>query len=324
MHQTFVRRVSALAPRLAPGLALFMITGCGQNPGATPPADAGAPVVYTTFYPTTYFTERIVQGSVPVTCPLPDDEDPIFWRPDVEVIGAYQQATVIVINGASFERWVAMTSLPESRIVDTAAGFAPGELATFDTVTHSHGPAGDHTHDGVDGHFWLDPLLAKRQTQAIEEGLARALPQHATMFKAGRTALDADLETLAARLAALAPRLQGVRVFCSHPAYNYLARRHGWKVTNLDLDPAQEPTDAQWNEIAALAGEHAGPAIMLWESAPLPSTMARLEDQHGIASVLFSTAETLDAARRTAGADYLSIMNENIDRLEAALPRGTG
>ena len=34
------------------------------------------------------------------------------------------------------------------------------EFLVVKGVTHSHGAGGAHTHDGVDGHTWMDPILA--------------------------------------------------------------------------------------------------------------------------------------------------------------------
>ena len=53
-----------------------MCAGCADS--SSGPADTRERAVYTTFYPTTYFAEQIAQGTVPVVCPLPAGEDPIF------------------------------------------------------------------------------------------------------------------------------------------------------------------------------------------------------------------------------------------------------
>ena len=64
--------------KLGVGLPWLLLTGllaaCAEAPPA-PSADAGAPVVYTTFHPTTYFVERLADGLVEVVCPLPADAD---------------------------------------------------------------------------------------------------------------------------------------------------------------------------------------------------------------------------------------------------------
>ena len=131
-----------------------------QSQTSADTSTAAAPLtVYTTFYPTTYFTQRIGGSHVEVTCPLPDDADPIFWQPDRNTIMAYQKAALIILNGADFEKWALTASLPTGRIVDTARNFTD-QFITYESVTHSHGPGGDHTHEGIDGHTWIDPTLA--------------------------------------------------------------------------------------------------------------------------------------------------------------------
>jgi len=113
-------------------------------PTDQPARTVETPTVSPTFYPTEYFPSRIGGDHVLVTLPLPPDADPIFWQPSREQIAAYQEADLIVINGADFEKWIATASLPESRIVDTAAAFED-DFVTYETTTHAHGPGG-HEH----------------------------------------------------------------------------------------------------------------------------------------------------------------------------------
>lgn len=302
---------------LAAGLALAP-SGCGPSapaPGGAATAAAQTErVIRTTFYPTTYFAERIAGGLVPVECPLPEGEDPIFWEPDAATVNAYQRAAITIVNGAEFEKWAITAPLPRSRVLETTQGFTD-PFITIEGVTHSHGPAGEHSHDGVDGHTWMDPMNAIAQATAIADGLADAFPEHAGAFRANLAPLTADLRALHDRAAAL--DLSGVVLLASHPAYNYLARRHGWAVTSFDMDPVAELTTADIERLAAGVGAGKS-AVLLWESAPLASTEAALRG-FGITSVLFSPAESLDPASKAAGRDYLSIMRENFDRLEAAL-----
>ena len=48
--------------------------------------------------------------------PIPQDVDPAFWNPDVQAILAYQQADLILLNGAGYAKWVPQTTLSRSRI----------------------------------------------------------------------------------------------------------------------------------------------------------------------------------------------------------------
>src|SRR5690606_30648640 len=103
-----------------------------------------------------------------------------------------------------------------------------------------------------------------------------------------------------------------------HPAYNYLARRYGWDITNFDLDPEAPIDDHAWTGIAAAAAPQARVRILLWDSEPLPEMRVRLGGELSITSILFSPCELLDPARIAAGEDYLAVMNDNVGRLEAA------
>jgi len=295
-------------------LAAVMMAGCssGQSP---PPTEV--PEVYTTFYPTTYFVKRIAGPMVKVVCPLPADEDPIFWMPDAEAIQAYQQADLVVVNGAYFEKWVAKVSLSPSKLVNTAAPLA-GEFVRFkDAVTHKHGKSGQHSHEGVDGHTWLDPCNAKVQAAEIRTALVRLLGDRAAQLDANYALLAADLDTLDASLTELSRKLTGRNLLASHPAYNYIAERYGWNITNLDLDPQAVPSDEQIAEIRRRIEEVKPPAkIILWEQQPIEQAAERLKKELGLIGVEFSPCEQAPAPP----GDYLSVMRGNIERLKAALP----
>ncbi len=300
------------------GLLLAMaVAGCSKP--ETPESD-GLPRVYTTFYPTTYFARRIGGDCVEVVCPLPAQADPIVWRPPPATIEAYQQADLIVINGAGFEKWVETVILPPSRVVDTAEPLAEQLLKYEGAITHSHGPAGQHSHEGVDGHTWLDPIHAKVQADEIRKALALLLPEHAEKFQADYRKLAADLDTLDQSLTELSDILKDQHLLASHPAYNYLAKRYGWELTSLDLDPAAMPDDETLAEIrGTLESKPAG--VILWESPPQRQIAERLKDEFGLVSVTFSPCESLDRAAIAGGEDYLTVMNENIANLRDAIEK---
>ena len=142
---------------LACALALV---GCGEKPSAPPaPVTRAVPEVWTSFYPTTWMTRRIAGDLVKVVCPLPADEDAIFWQPDTAALQGYQAADLVVLNGAELEKWALTASLPSARVVDSAKAFEK-EFVRFDAgQTHAHGGGAAHTHEGIDGHTWLDGIL---------------------------------------------------------------------------------------------------------------------------------------------------------------------
>jgi len=109
---------------------LAVVVGCGDTVSparSTPPADdPDKPlIVYVVNYPLQFLAERIGGENVDVVFPAPTDVDPAFWSPDAEIVAAYQQADLILLNGAGYARWVTRVSLPRAAKVNTGAGWSP-------------------------------------------------------------------------------------------------------------------------------------------------------------------------------------------------------
>ncbi|MBT3193331.1 MAG: zinc ABC transporter substrate-binding protein [Verrucomicrobia bacterium] len=309
-----MRSVSAIVCVL---FVVVLLSGCGrEGESCAVSSKASRPVVFTTFYPTAYFAERIGGEHIKVVCPVPEAADAIFWMPDDAVIQDYQKADLIVLNGAGFSKWVGKVSLPESRIVDTALPFCDSFIRFEDAVVHSHGPGGAHAHEGIDGHTWMDPVNAKVQAGEILNALVERWPEWEPRFAVGYASLAKDLDGLAARLAAFRDMPGSPpAMFASHPAYNYVVRRYQWNVANLDLDPEVMPTPAELAQIRErFRGFMAG--TLMWESEPLPEVAELMKSELGLESIVFSPCELLTAAQRARGDDYISIMHGNLDRLQ--------
>ncbi len=300
--------------------AVLLLTGCPRHDG--PPESGGGDkekfVIFTTFYPAQYFTQRIAGGLAKVVCPVPEDEDAIFWKPDAAALTGYQNADLIVLNGAGFAQWVSKVSLPESRIVDTAKPLAKEFIAYQDVVTHSHGPKGEHAHEGLDGHTWVDPVNALAQAEQILLALQKRLPEQKDAFQSGFDALADDLKALDARLKEYQAGYKNQPLLASHPAYNYIARRYGWNLKNLDLDPEEMPSDEAIAKIKELLVDH--PAkFLIWEGEPKPEIAAKFKTETGLASIVFSPCELLSEDEKAMGIDYLKVMRENLENLGPAM-----
>ncbi|MBX3322576.1 MAG: zinc ABC transporter substrate-binding protein [Phycisphaeraceae bacterium] len=280
-----------------------------------PESAASSTGVVTTFYPTQYWAERIAGGKVEVRCFLPDDEDPASWRPDRSAMEAMQSASLIIVNGASFEEWVGTAPLPRSRIVDTTARLTSPLIVHANAVTHSHGPGGEHSHEGIDGHTWLDPINAIEQSQAILEAMVDTWPEHDAEFRRNAGELRRDLIELNASLESLASKMASVIIVASHPSYNYIGRRYGWEVINLGIEPDDVLTSHDWEhveeDLAATSDKH---LIVLWEDEPSEANARGFAQRFGARSVVFRPCES-----RPERGDYLSVMRENIEALAQVL-----
>ena len=289
-------------------LGLF---GCGGGNDAETAGGSSKPVVLTTFEPTRSMAARIGGDLFEVGCVLGEGADPVHWTPGAGVIAELQGADLIVLNGAGVEKWAATAPLPESRVVETARGI---ELVETGESTHSHGPAGAHTHGRYDPHTWVDPENAALQAGVIRDAMIGLRPDGRGRITGACDGLVGELSALGERLRALTPELEGVQILCAHPAYNYLARRYGWAVTNLDLDPESALSNEQTAQIiGAIEGmPDARLRVMLWESEPLAETRGALGEL-GITSVVYSPAEG------PGEGSFVERQRANVARLEAAV-----
>jgi zinc transport system substrate-binding protein len=263
-------------------------------------------------YPLAYFAGRIGGDHVTIEFPAPRDLDPAFWQPNEEAIGAYQSADLVLLNGAGYAKWLDVVTLSASRMVNTSASFSDRYLAVAGTVTHSHGPEGEHSHEGTAFTTWLDPHLAMEHAAAIAEAFSTRWPEHEEDFGAGMAALTADLQSLdSALLAATAPA--GSRpLAASHPVYQYLAARYDLNLRSVQWEPDAVPSAAMWRDFQRLLREHPA-TIMLWEAEPMAEAKERL-GALGVTTVVFD-----QSANVPAEGDYLTVMRHNVQSLTAAL-----
>jgi len=278
-------------------------------PAGTGLAAGERPQVYAVNYPLAYFAERLGDGMVDVHFPVPADADPAYWRPTAEEIARFQQADLILLNGAGYARWTAQASLPRRVLRDTSAARRDRYIAMEADIRHRHGPAGAHVHDGFAFTTWLDFDLAQAQAAAVAAALAELLPSQAGAIEARLRGVQDELQALDARLMAAATP---VPLLASHPVYQYLAARYALNLHALHWEPEEMPDDGQWRGLAALQAQH-GARWMLWEGEPLPEVRARL-GRMGIGVAVFAPL-----GNRPGDGDFLGVMDANVARLEEVL-----
>jgi zinc transport system substrate-binding protein len=265
--------------------------------------------VYTVNYPLQYFTQRIAGDHARVVFPAPADVDPAFWMPERKTISEYQQADLVILNGAAYAGWVSKVSLPRLRQVDTSKAFKDGFIMVKDTVTHSHGPVGEHSHTGTAFTIWLDFYQAVQQAEAIAAALSRKQPEHKSEFEKNLAPLRKDLMALDLEIQQTVAKKPRQLLFASHPLYHYLARRYELHIEDLVWEPDVMPDDQQWQQLR-LAQERFPADWMLWEKQPRPEIVQQL-DSMGIGIAVFDPC-----ANRPASGDFLSVMHDNIANLK--------
>ena len=293
---------------------VIALSACSKpkEPEVPQPSAERALRIYVVNYPLEYFAAQLAPTGAEVELPVAAGVDPAFWNPSAAVIGDYQRADLIVLNGAGYARWTRYATLPEERIVVSTDGCGLPLLKRNETVHHRHGPEGAHEHGEVAFTTWLDMRRSACQAATVAKTLMERSPRDQKAIEANLAVLDRKLEELHQELLLLGKSADGRPLLASHPVYRYLADAYGFNLRSVHFEPDEEPSNAAYAELRALVKEHPA-SLMLWEAEPLASTRAKLRSM-GIASVVFDPL-----SQPPARGDFVSGMQDNAKRLACAM-----
>jgi zinc transport system substrate-binding protein len=288
---------------------VISLTACSEKKEEARQTETEAPVVCVSNYPLKYFVERMAPPVVKVRFLVAERDDPAYWRPRPEDVLTLQKADLIILNGASYESWLNNVSLSQSKLVDTSAGFRERLIPLKQTMTHSHGTAGEHEHSETAFTTWLDLKLAISQAGKAKDALAARWPQHKAQFEAQFDKLAQDLKVFDVEIKKIVTGNPKQAVLFSHPVYQYFEAGYGINGRSVHWEPGEMPDQAKWGELTSLLKEH--PAKwMIWEGNPDSEIVSMLKGI-GLESAVFDPcADTPDSG------DFLTVMRQNIAELK--------
>jgi zinc transport system substrate-binding protein len=263
--------------------------------------------VFASNYPLSYFAERI-SGNAEIVIFPEIDGDPAFWEPTTADIITMQQSDIILLNGASYEKWRTTVSLPKRKIVDTSKAFRSQYIFMEEAVDHAHGPSGAHSHSGTAFTTWIDLNQAAFQAKAIRDAMAKQNISSEKVLKKNFKSLIEDLRVLDTEINEITRGHSKVPLVASHPVYQYFARRYGLNIKAVLWEPDVFPDEQMWTHLKEIVKEH--PAKwMIWEGEPLPQSIAKLKEM-GIESIVFDPC-----GNQPERGDFLSVMRQNVENL---------
>jgi zinc transport system substrate-binding protein len=290
-------------------LLFFILSACTKDDQSAEKKDDSKTKIASVNYPLHYFAQRIGGDQIEAVLPLPPDEDPAYWKPDEAGISVFQQADIILLNGAGYAKWIDKVSLPTSRMINTSDGFKSNYIELVEGMTHSHGPEGDHVHKGYAFTTWLNIKLAIEQAMAIKTRMIQVIPEQKEYFEMNYQELRTDLGIIDQELSQISQMLQNKNLFGSHPVYQYLANGYNLTIRSEHWEPDQVPSTEQWAVFKEKLKNHPG-KIMLWEGSPLP------EVQKELASIGISVVVFNPCANKPESGDFLSVMKQNLSNLK--------
>ena len=294
--------------KLFPVLIFIFLFSCVSKKENTVENDVEKPLIAVVNYPLYYFAKTIGRDHVTVYFPAIDG-DPAYWKPSAKQVINFQNADLILANGAGYAKWMEKVSLPSSKIVVTSISFEDQWIEVNEGLAHSHGAEGEHIHKGTAFTTWLNFKLAAKQSESIFKVLKELIPNHTEELNQNFEQLNAGLSELDKRMETIAKELGHQRLIASHPVYQYLEAGYGLEIINEHWESNEMPTTSQWKDLQKLINEHQA-RVMIWEDDPIEEIKSKL-DEMNIKIAVFSPC-----ANNPEAGDFMDLMNENLNQLE--------
>ncbi|SDM85030.1 zinc transport system substrate-binding protein [Paenibacillus sp. yr247] len=297
-------------------VSAVLLSGCASSPASS----SGKLNVVTTFYPMYEFTKQVAGDHANVIGLIPAGAEPHDWEPSAKDMEKVKKASLFVFNGI-VESWVdqALQSAANDKrvVVEASKGIDLMEGLPEEEADKDHKEA-----EGakiLDPHVWLDPVLAQKEVEAIQAGLAQADPANKEDYRKNADAYIAKLKWLEESFKVGLRDVKRKEFVTQHAAFAYLAKEYGLKqIPIAGLSPEQEPSPDKMGDIIKFAKENKVQTIF-FETLVDPKIAQTIAKEIGAKTAVLNPLEGLTADDKKNNLDYISIMKENLEALKKAL-----
>lgn len=294
--------------------AAVLLAACGDGATGRDPSAGDELHVAVSIYPLAEVAERVGGPRVDVDDLTPPGAEPHDIEFSSRQVDALLDADAVIYLGRGFQPAV-------EGLVDRVSGEALDVLEGMDLRTGSddHEAHGGHGDEAVDPHIWLDPLRMVEIVERVEALFVRLDPDGAEGYRERSASLRAEIGDLHDEYATALDDCERRFVLVSHEAFGYLVDRYDLEQEAVSgLSPEAEPDPKRLAELADLARER-GATTVFTETLASPRTAETLAREADLEVATLDPLESLSSDDLQAGADYLSVMRDNLDALTEAL-----
>lgn len=165
--------------------------------------------------------ENIAGNLVDVKYIVPRGQDPHLYKPTPSDVIMVEKADVIIINGLTFEGWVA-------KLIENS-----GTKAETFVITEGLSPIQSSKYDNsYDPHAWMDAQMAQTYIANIRDALISIAPEHKVTFEANYQAYSKELIELDQFIQEEIKKIPEAQriLITSHDAFAYFGKRYGLRL----------------------------------------------------------------------------------------------
>ncbi|WBW49684.1 zinc ABC transporter substrate-binding protein [Peptoniphilus equinus] len=183
------------------------------------------------------------------------------------------------------------------------------------TEAHEH----DHDHGEFDPHFWLSPVRMKTAANNVAKALIAADPDGKADYEANLSATLEKLDTLNEKYQTELDGVTNKTIVVSHEAYGYLSDEYGLQQIGITGIEAETEPDAKTIK-DLINGIKAENIKTIFTEDLIDTKVAEtISSETGAELVVLNPLESLSDEEVQNGADYFSVMEDNLKKLVEAL-----
>ena len=304
-------------------VSIAMLSGCSGTASGTGEENSGGRKVkvMTSFYPMYDFAVKIGGDKAEVSEMVPPGTEPHDWEPAAADLKNMEEADVFVYSGAGMEHWVddMLASLENKKLVSVEASLGITLREGREEEEQEEAEEDGHDHGPYDPHVWLSPMNAKKEMENIKNAFIKADPDNQDYYDSNYHLYAAKFEELDQEFKDTLSALPNKDIVVSHEAFGYLCDAYSLNQMGIEgLSPDSEPDPARMAEIIDFVKANHVKAIF-FEELVSPKVAETIAKETGAATRVINPLEGLSDEQLKGGADYFSVMRDNLKQLEAAL-----
>lgn len=256
--------------------------------------------IYTTVYPLEYITNRLYGNNSTVKSIYPNGIDPFTYPSLTEKqLSDYSIASLYIFNGLTSEKDYVVPLFKHNK-----------DLKIINASLSMKTSYGNEE-------LWLDPSNFLQLTQNIRNGFEEYISNYYLLEEIKKNYEDLKLEVskLDANLTVIGSNADFNTIVVTDDLFLFL-KKYNINVISLDKDSL---TNKTLNDVKSLMGEEKISYIFAKKDEELSDEVKSLVDEYKVEVVYIHTLANLTNEEKENGSTYLTIMNENIEKLKNEL-----
>ncbi|KLI14655.1 zinc ABC transporter substrate-binding protein [Brachyspira hyodysenteriae] len=276
---------------------LSLLIGCSNSSVNNQNQDSSNKLkVYASIYPMYDFAKKICGDKADVYNMTSTGSEPHDFEITSKDMANLTKANLFIYNGGGMEHWVdtVKDSIKELKYVETAFNI---------------------NNDGLDPHFWLSPIKAKKQMENIKNALIEIDSVNADYYNSNYNFYADRLDELDNHFKDVLSNMKSTNLVVTHPAFGHFCEEYSLNQVAIARDEADPK--AMSDTIAFIKNNNV--KAIFYEDFSSSKLVDSIAKETGVKILTLNPIESLSEEYINAGEDYFSVMEENLISLTNGL-----